>query len=84
MTPPHDRTARTGLAIMAVAALWSALLGGGFAVVAVIALDELSPLRLTIYVVLAALLLLFAARTCVELVRRMRRGVPPGRRAGPR
>ena len=67
------RTPRTGLAIMAVMALWSALLGGGFAAVAVIALDDLSTARLILYIVLAVVLLVFAARTATELVRRTRR-----------
>lgn len=61
-----------GLALMAAFGLWAGGLGIGFGVVAAVAADRLGPTRLVIYVILCVLLVLMAARTLYELVRRLR------------
>lgn len=65
-----------GLLLMAVFAVWSGGLGVGFAAVAIVAHDRLGPLRLTAFIVLAAVLVLAAVRTSYELAQRMRRPEP--------
>lgn len=57
---------------MAVFALWAGGLGIGFGVVAAVAADELGPVRLVVYVIVCVVLVLMAARTSFELVRRLR------------
>ena len=53
--------------------VWATALGGGFAAVAVVARDRVGPLRLSLYIVAAVLLLLAGVRTGYELLRRLRR-----------
>lgn len=51
---------------------WAGTLGVGFAVIALVARDRLGPMRLSLYIIVAVLLLLAAVRTIYELVRRTR------------
>lgn len=63
-----------GLALMAVFGLWAGGLGIGFGVIAAVSADRLGPVRLVLYVVVCAFLVLTAARTLYELARRLRSG----------
>jgi hypothetical protein len=62
----------TGLVLMTLFGAWAGALGAGFAAIAFVARDRLGPLRLSLYIIVAVLLLLAAVRTIYELVRRMR------------
>ena len=63
-----------GLAIMAVFGLWAGGLGIGFGIVVAVAHERLGPVRVVLFAVVCVVLVLAAARTLVELVRRFRSG----------
>ena len=74
MAADRQRRPVTGLILMALFALWSGALGAGFAVVVIASYDRLGAARVVLFVFAAVLLLLAAARTAYELVRRVRAG----------
>ena len=74
MTADRQRRPVTGLILMALLTLWAGALGAGFAVVVLLSFEELGAARVVLFVFAAVLLLLAAARTAYELVRRIRAG----------
>lgn len=67
-----DRKPWAGIILMGVFVLWAGALGVGFGLVAFLAADKLGPARLILYLIACAFLVLVAARTLYELVRRLR------------